>query len=145
MDENVVEKIINKFLSVRLEDSETHIYMDGELFTQCSFLLLNIPKEIVNQITEIDSIDKTSQFLGPLLEGNGNVEHFDLTPEEEFWGHASNFQAWAENNYDTQRFCRNLAFPLLKRLTEAGDPQATRTFKDEIAKRFESGHVIVNI
>jgi Leucine-rich repeat (LRR) protein len=35
---------------------------------------------------------------------------------------------------------RNLAFPLLKKLTEAGDPIAKNVFKDEIAKRLASGH-----
>ena len=35
---------------------------------------------------------------------------------------------------------RNLAFPLLKRLTEVGDPIATRVFKDEVINRLLSGH-----
>lgn len=33
-----------------------------------------------------------------------------------------------------------MAFPLLKRLTELGDIKAKRIFKEEIAKRFSSGH-----
>ncbi len=39
----------------------------------------------------------------------------------------------------------NLAFPLLKKLTEAGDPMAKKVFKNEIAKRFESGNNTVRI
>jgi len=35
---------------------------------------------------------------------------------------------------------RWLAFPLLKELTEAGDPVAKKVFKEEIAKRYASGH-----
>jgi len=34
----------------------------------------------------------------------------------------------------------NLAFPLLQKLSEAGDPIATTRFKEEIALRFEEGH-----
>lgn len=36
-----------------------------------------------------------------------------------------------------------MAFPLLKKLTEVGDPQAKKVFKDEIAKRFSSGYLPV--
>lgn len=35
----------------------------------------------------------------------------------------------------------NLAFPLLRRLVEAGDPIARRVFKEEIAERFGSGYL----
>jgi hypothetical protein len=36
---------------------------------------------------------------------------------------------------------RNLAFPLLKKLTEVGDYLASKVFKEEIAEKFESGHI----
>ncbi|MHA1151040.1 MAG: leucine-rich repeat domain-containing protein, partial [Promethearchaeota archaeon] len=45
-----------------------------------------------------------------------------------------------ENNYDTRLLHSNLAFPLLRQLTEAGDPQAKRVFKEEIAKRLVSNY-----
>lgn len=67
----------------------------------------------------------------------------DITPEEEFWGHCSNLQAWVENNYDTRLLHSNIAFPLLKKLTEAGDPNTNKVFKEEIARRFESGFMPV--
>ena len=40
-------------------------------------------------------------------------------------------------------FHHNLAFPLLKVLTKSGDLQAKKVFREEIAKRFESGYVPV--
>ena len=49
-----------------------------------------------------------------------------------------NLQVWAENKYDTKILHSNLAFPLLKALTKAGDPVAKRMFKSEIATRFSS-------
>ena len=63
-----------------------------------------------------------------------------LSPETRFWGHCSNLQAWSENNYDTRILHSNLAFPLLKKLTEAGDPVAHNVFKEEIAKKLNSGY-----
>ncbi|HDZ18267.1 hypothetical protein LCGC14_0736600 [marine sediment metagenome] len=47
---------------------------------------------------------------------------------------------WAELESNTRLLHSNLAFPLLKKLTEVGDPLAKRVFKEEIAKRLESGY-----
>ena len=41
-------------------------------------------------------------------------------------------------NYDTRLLHSNLAFPLLKAITDAGDPIAKKAFKFEIKLRFES-------
>ncbi|KKN50191.1 hypothetical protein LCGC14_0635370, partial [marine sediment metagenome] len=67
----------------------------------------------------IQSIDDVSEKLNNALDGK-NGEGFDITPEAEFWGHCSNFQVWAEQNYDTRLLHSNLSFPLLKKLTEIG-------------------------
>ncbi|KKL47399.1 hypothetical protein LCGC14_2335940, partial [marine sediment metagenome] len=67
----------------------------------------------------------------------------DIPPETEFWAHCSNIQAWVEHGYDTCILHSNLAFPLLKELTKAGDPQAKKVFKEEIAKRFLKGNFSV--
>jgi len=70
-----------------------------------------------------------------------------ITPEQEFWGHCSNLQAWYEHDYDTRLLHSNLAFPLLKALVDAGDTKAKAILKMEIGERFESGHpnVIISI
>ncbi len=54
-----------------------------------------------------------------------------------------NLQVWYEYNYNTNLLHSNLAFPLLKKLTEVGDPLASRMFKEEIAKRIISGNLSV--
>ncbi|MCK4382291.1 MAG: hypothetical protein KAW66_03270, partial [Candidatus Lokiarchaeota archaeon] len=61
-------------------------------------------------------------------------------PEQEFWGHCSNIQAWFEHGYDTRILMSNISFPLLRELTKAGDPQAKKVYKEEIALRLESGY-----
>jgi hypothetical protein len=70
-----------------------------------------------------------------------------ITPEQEFWGHCSNLQAWYEHDYDTRLFHSNLAVPLLKAVVDAGDTKAKAILKMEIGERFESGHpnVIISI
>jgi hypothetical protein len=106
------------------------------------YLLLNIPIDRIEDYDEIDSIDEAAEFLDRSLEGNRNVSR-KITPEEEFMGHCSNLQVWAENGYDTRILHRNLAFPLLKRLSEVGDPIAKKVFREEIAIRFASKHPTV--
>lgn len=134
-----VEFRVNDYLVLRLENNLTNIYVKGKLFNQCKFLLLNIPVDRVNEFDEIDSIDEAAERLDSSMERLGRYR-YGLTPETEFWGHCSNLQAWYENDYDTRLIHRNLAFPLLKALVEAGDPQAKKVFKEEIAMRLESGY-----
>ncbi len=111
---------INDYFSLRLEGTKTIIYLKGDQqFKQCKFLLLNISKD--NQIQKkIKSIDEAQTLLNSELEGITNLEeleYLEISPEEEFWAHCSNLQAWYENDYNTKILHRNLAFPLLKALT----------------------------
>lgn len=133
---------INDYLALRLEreqkEQKTVIYVSGERFQQCKFLLLTIPKEDVGYFDKIDSIDEASAKLDRSQERNSSFK-LKIPAEVEFWGHCSNLQMWAEHYYDTRLLHSNLAFPLLKKLTEAGDPVANRVFREEIAKRLASG------
>ncbi|MFW9949776.1 MAG: hypothetical protein ACFFKA_06585 [Candidatus Thorarchaeota archaeon] len=135
---------INNYLTIKLEEGLSNIYVNGEYFEQCKYLLLNIPKESVKDLEKIESIDEAAALLDQSMEGH---EFFDIeiSPETEFWGHCSNLQVWSENEYDTRLIHSNLAFPLLKELSCAGDPIAKRIFKEEIAKRLISGYPSVVI
>lgn len=141
---------VNEFLTVKLEEPfdpratryTTVIYVGGRYFRQCKFLLLNIPIENVSSFDEIDSIDEAAEKLDKSQEPVEGYEPI-IPPEVEFWGHCSNLQVWYENDYDTRLLHSNLAFSLLKRLTEEGDPLAKRMFKEEIAKRLARGYMPV--
>jgi len=101
---------------------------------------MNIPVQDFYKYDEINSIDDAAEKLDKSLErGNPEVSKIDIPPQVEFWGHCSNLQVWAEQDYDTRFIHSNLAFPLLKKLTEVGDLKAEKIFKDEIGKRFEMG------
>lgn len=125
---------INEFLSLRLEENETNIYINGKLFNQCKFLLFNITNKERTKYKDIDSIDEASE----LYDKTHETDHSSIGPKTEFFGHCSNLQAWYENDYDTRILHSNLAFPLLKKLKIAGDPLAKKVFKEEIALRLES-------
>jgi len=136
------EFIINSYLSLRLDYNQTNIYVNGERFEQCKFILLNIPMDETERFDDIESIDEAADILGWTEERQLGVV-YKIDPDTEFWGHCSNLQAWYEHNYDTRLLHSNLSFPLLKKLAEVGDPIANRVFKEEIVKRLESGYPTV--
>jgi tetratricopeptide (TPR) repeat protein len=145
--------VINEFLSLKLENGKTYIYIKGKRFIQCIRLFLQIPQEESNLYESVDSIDEATEVFNRYLYDNriigpnetDSIGEYDysFTPEEEFWGHCSNLQTWAEHDYDTRIMHSNLAFQLLKTLAYAGDPKAKFKFKEEIAIRFESGYFSV--
>ncbi|MHA1146935.1 MAG: leucine-rich repeat domain-containing protein [Promethearchaeota archaeon] len=128
---------LNKFITLKLENGRTNIYVKDQIFNQCKFLFINLKKG--KQYNEIQSIDEAAEKLDRSLEG-GRITQYDISPETEFWGHCSNLQAWVENNYDTRILHRNLAFPLLRHLARLGDPLAKVRLKEEIIRRFISGY-----
>lgn len=100
-----------------------------------------IPINKINVLDEIESIDDAAEQLDNSMEVY--KKKFQIKPETEFWGYCSNIHAWAEHNYDTRLLHSNLSFPLLRKLTEVGDPIAQRVFREEIAKIYESGNPTV--
>jgi len=128
---------INEYLSVRLERGETRVYIAGQPFIQCKFLLLNIPITDIRLFDEIDSIDEAAEKIDGSKEKE--IRSVEIPPEVEFWGHCSNLQVWYEHGYDTRLIHSNIAFPILQKLTEVGDPLAKINFKEELIKRYKSG------
>ena len=125
---------INEYLTLKLEDDRTNIYVRRRLFTQCKYLLFSFTKDELSDYDEINSIDEIKEKYDHSHEGHWKK----ISPEAEFWGHCSNLQTWVEHDYDTRLLHSNISFPLLKELVKAGDPKAKRVFKEEIALRFES-------
>ncbi|MFW9894332.1 MAG: hypothetical protein ACFFD7_00845 [Candidatus Thorarchaeota archaeon] len=128
---------LNKFIKLQLRKGITYIFIDNKLFKHCLGLYLIVPIPTKEQ-KKIKSIAEANEIFN-IQQAGIKTQEIEISPEEEFMGHCSNLQAWVENNYDTRLIHYNLAFPLLKKLTEAGDPQAKKIFKEEIAKRYNSG------
>ncbi|KKN26007.1 hypothetical protein LCGC14_0878950 [marine sediment metagenome] len=126
---------VNHLITLKLEGKDTVIYVAGKRFQQCKYLLINIPEDSLDSTKEIHSIDEAAN----IFDGYPGTPK-NIPPETRFWAHCSNLETWAENNYDTRLLHSNLAFPLLKKLTESEDKQALSAFKEEIAKRIESGY-----
>lgn len=134
---------INNNITLKLEDGKTTIYIRKEKFLHCKFLFFTIPINGKDTNTSINSIDQASEIYNSSLEGidsNGlSPEDFGLSPDQVFWAHCSNLQAWAENDYNPNLLHSNLAFPLLKKLSDAGDKKANDQLMSELEKRWING------
>lgn len=137
----MLEFKINNYLTLKLEANKTNIYVNGNLFIQCKYLLIHIPHSKISNYDHVESIDETIEDYNS-QKGSHNTYNY-ITPEVEFWGHCSNIQAWYENTYDTRLLHTNLSFPLLKALADAGDPKAKHALKEEIINRLSSHHLPV--
>ncbi len=136
---------ISEHLSLKLKRDKSDgenprfvIYVDDKPFLSCMCLLFTIEKDKIHNLDNISSIDELDE--NDERDADYYISVDEIPAEERFWAHRSNIQAWVVHNYDTRLLHRNLAFPLLKKLTEAGDLTAKKVFKEEIAKRYSSGH-----
>ncbi len=131
---------LSRYISLKLEDTRTNIYIDNKLFMQCKSLIVHISIDKLKKYDDLTSIDDLEQeFL------NSNHNQSELSPEDEFWGHCSNIQGWIESDYDARILHHSLAFPLLRTLYNLGDIKAKRAFKAEIISRFINGSKQVKI
>jgi len=65
---------VNDFLTLKLEENTTNIYVKGELFEQCKFLMVNIPTKITKKNDEIDSIDEVANLLRWTEDGQQGIK-----------------------------------------------------------------------
>lgn len=108
---------VNKYITLKLENGLINIYIKRKLFKTQS----------INEVSETQI-------------NNNNRSPVSISFDTIFWRYCSNLQSWFKSNYDTRLLHISLSFPLLKKLTEVGDPIAKRVFKEEISKIFESNH-----
>lgn len=52
---------VNEYLSLKLENGKTNIFVNDKIFKHCKFLLLDIPINEVEQFNEIESIDEAEE------------------------------------------------------------------------------------
>ncbi|KKL49441.1 hypothetical protein LCGC14_2315480 [marine sediment metagenome] len=131
---------VNRYITLKLEDEKTNIYINDKHFILCKRLLINIPYSKIESFDHNNSLDEiaVNSRLTEQIQNSSFVR--TISPEEEFMAHCSNLQAWAENDFDTDILHSNIAFPLLKKLTELGYHKARRVFKEEIVRRCLGGY-----
>lgn len=125
---------INDYITLKLEGKSTVIYIKNSRFIQCKKLVLDVPIADTPSLETAESIDEVAKRLK-----KSKGRRTNIPPEDEFWGHCSNIQAWVESNYNTDLLHTSLSFPLLRKLVEKGDSIAKEVFKEEILHRLING------
>ncbi|KKN24028.1 hypothetical protein LCGC14_0898970 [marine sediment metagenome] len=135
---------INDYISLILKDGKVNILIEGKEFMLCKGIAIKMPVEDILEIQNFNSVDDLIATYDKKVEGGKeHEEYIDL--ETEFMVHCSNLQAWSENGYDADLLHYNLAFPLLKKLSEVGDKRAKKVFKEAILHRFVKGNKQVQV
>ncbi len=103
---------VNEIITLELIDGKTEKYVNDRYFSICIRLTLQISEENVKLFDTIDSIDETVDVYDHYLHenkvllrdyvGDNQKQDHGISPEQEFWGHCSNIQAWCENKCDTR-------------------------------------------
>ncbi|MFX1427340.1 MAG: hypothetical protein ACFFBE_12870, partial [Promethearchaeota archaeon] len=57
-----IEKKINDYITLKMVNGKTFIYVNGKRFLQCIRLILNIPKDDVHLYDEVNSIDEAAKL-----------------------------------------------------------------------------------
>ena len=65
---------INDFLTLRLEENTINIYVKGEFFEQCKFLMVNIPTKRTKKNDEIDSMNEVANLLRWTEDGQQGIK-----------------------------------------------------------------------
>lgn len=129
---------VNEFISLKLIFSKTLIYLCGDLFLTCQKVALSLSPNEFETYKDFDNIDDIIDFYSSQT---SSEEVISITPEEEFWAHCSNMQAWVENNYDSSILSRYISFPILIELSNRGISRFKTILKEEIIYRIKKGGI----
>ena len=106
------EFIVNEYLKLQLEGTQTNIYVNDKRFLKCKYLMISIPHDEVGEWDHYKTMDEIIKASGKEEDKKATT----LAPEEEFKGHCSNIQAWVENGYDTAILDTRLSIPIIKEI-----------------------------
>ena len=131
---------IDEHITLKLILDKTLIYVCGDLFLTCQKIVLTLAPTDFKDYEGFTGIDDILEFYHAEGRPLGVKENkLSITPEEEFWAHCSNMQAWVESGYDTHVLSKYISFPILAKLSKKGISQFILLLKEELIERLKSG------
>lgn len=130
-----LEYIINKYISLKLYREKTVVCVCDKIFLTCQKVVLNI---LVGDVNNYDFYSSIDQIIEHSETFSSQIIPFSISPEEEFWAHCSNLQAWVENNYNTHILTYEISFGILNELSKKGVKRAQIILKEEIIERLKN-------
>ncbi|MHA1479374.1 MAG: hypothetical protein ACTSPU_14360, partial [Promethearchaeota archaeon] len=144
----MLEYKVNEFLTLKLEEHKTYIYVNNERrdFTK----IFNIHKIKEKYFKYVDSIEEAVFRFDVLDNYNYDAleedEEISNSSEEEFRDHCSILQTWLDNDFDTSDIGTSLLQTYLLlylsemcRYADIDNPLVIEFIKNEITKRIDSG------
>ena len=122
----------------------------GKPFVQCRRAIIELPAKTTDSAKD-KLAERMSEYrnMDEVLAGRSAHERFGDTdtdpslkiiPEEELLAHASNLQAWVENDYNIDVIDSRIAFPILKELDRIGDKKARNAIVFHVEQRWIEGN-----
>ena len=152
VDRPYLEKELSERITLKAEDGHIYVYIDGVKFHQCMRLLFSIPTGEIEDYAEINSIDEMDDKFGTEQDQQDALAQMakeeaviKMTLEEEFYAHASNLEAWIENDYNTNILHKSLSFPILNELSKKKGSASDIRLQEEVSERFSMGHLPVSL
>ncbi len=71
---------VNEYITLKLEDGKTNIYIKGEKFIQCIRLFLHIPEQNIESFEEINSIDEATEVYDKYIYQNKIIQWNNFIP-----------------------------------------------------------------
>ena len=131
---------VNDYITLKLEDNETIMYIGGEKKNFCCGVLVNISGDSSPYFSgnsgSVDYIIDSKKYKSSWRELDIKKQ---ISPEEGFWAFCSNLQVWVENDYNTDLLHYEAAIPILNELVKVGDSLARKVYKKEILRRIKHG------
>ena len=86
MAKSIKEQKINDYLVARLKNNETLLYVAGEFFMGCKYVLLTLEEPLQEKYASAESIDELVETYNRAHEQDKSL----LDPKTEFFAHCSN-------------------------------------------------------
>ena len=142
---------VNEYITLKLEERVTYIYINGVRSKRSIGLFIKVSPDRTVKYNQFDLLDEAVEGLQSYTDIYSITDFYDnrprgrekynITAEQEFWAHCSNIQVWVEHDYDMSLIHSSLGYKLLKGLSNHGIEPAKERYKNEIIKRFRTGHI----
>ena len=114
----MIEFTVNNFLSLKLEASETYIYIMGKFFSEYRHFY----SDRYRKKRSIQSQDRSARIKERKRKKGTEKIKTRIERETEFKRYCSEMQTWFEHDYDTRKLDCILAFLLLKNFFSSAIP-----------------------
>ena len=132
---------LNENIVLKLILDKTLIFVCGDLFITCQKTIIALAPTEFKDYDDFYEIDDIIDYYREEETKNKEWKEqgVSISPEEEFWVHCSNMQAWVDSGYNSRVLSKSVSFPILIELSKREYSQFTAFLKEDLVQRIQSG------